>query len=54
MMSQLNAALRRADQDDSVKGVVIMGGGSCFSQGGDLFYFKDMNVAKMLYKKAYS
>ena len=53
-MNQLNRALLRADEDTSVKAIIIMGGGSCFSQGGDLAFFKDMTVAQMLYKRAYS
>ena len=54
MMNRLNTTLREADQDPSVKAIIIMGGGSCFSQGGDLSYFSKMTAASMLYKRAYS
>ena len=45
MISELTTALAAADQDDTVRMVVITGSGSCFSAGADMHWMRSLVTA---------
>lgn len=47
MIRELSAALIQADQDDSVRVVVITGNGACFSAGADLNWMRNLKNASL-------
>ncbi len=50
MIAQLNQAVKKADEDRSIKAIVICGEGRCFSAGADLKHLSTFNLPKALEK----
>ncbi|CAD6588844.1 MAG: hypothetical protein TREMPRED_005168 [Tremellales sp. Tagirdzhanova-0007] len=47
LFAQLNAELDKADEDDSVRAIVITGGDKVFAAGADIKEMKDKNFAEV-------